>query len=81
MPSDFCLVLNQWHVLCSFIAFLFLYFAVTSETCSLTLEEEHGLRVFTDTVLRIFRLRREEVTGGCRNYIMRSFITCTRQGG
>jgi hypothetical protein len=38
-----------------------------SETCSLTLEEKHRLRVFEKRELRgIFELKRDEVTGGCR---------------
>jgi hypothetical protein len=37
------------------------------ETCSLTLREEHGLRVFESRVLRrIFGQKREEVTGEWR---------------
>jgi hypothetical protein len=45
------------------------------ETWSLTLREEHRLRVFENRLLRrIFGPRRDEVTGDC---IMRSFITCT----
>jgi hypothetical protein len=37
------------------------------ETLSLTLREEHSLRVFEDRVLRrIFRPKRDEVTGGWR---------------
>jgi hypothetical protein len=37
------------------------------ETWSLTLREEHGLRVFENRVLRrIFGPRRDEVTGGWR---------------
>jgi hypothetical protein len=48
------------------------------ETWSLTLREEHKLRVFENRVLRrIFGPKRDEVTGGWRNYIMKSFITCT----
>jgi hypothetical protein len=39
--------------------------------------EEHRLRVFENGVLRrVFGLKREEVAGGWRNCIMRSFITC-----
>jgi hypothetical protein len=34
------------------------------ETWSLTLREEHRLRVFGKRVLRIFGRRRDEVTGG-----------------
>jgi hypothetical protein len=34
------------------------------ETWSLIFREEHGLRVFENTVLRIFGLKRDEVTGG-----------------
>jgi hypothetical protein len=38
-----------------------------TETWSLTLREEHSLRVFENTVLRrIFRMKRNEVTGGWR---------------
>jgi hypothetical protein len=37
------------------------------ETWSLTLREEHRLRVFTNRVLRrIFRLKKDEVTGEWR---------------
>jgi hypothetical protein len=37
------------------------------ETWSLTLREEHGLRVFENRVLRrIFGPKRDEVMGGCR---------------
>jgi hypothetical protein len=36
------------------------------ETWSLTLREEHKLRVFEKRVLRIFGLKRDEVTGGWR---------------
>jgi hypothetical protein len=46
------------------------------ETCSLTLREEHRLRVFENRVLRrIFGPKRDEVTGDWReNCITRSFI-------
>jgi hypothetical protein len=48
------------------------------EIWSLILREEHRLRVFENRVLRrIFGPKGDEVTGGWRNYIMRSFITCT----
>jgi hypothetical protein len=50
-----------------------------SETWSLTLREEHTLRVFENRVLRrIFGWKKDEVmreSGG--NCIMRSFIICT----
>jgi hypothetical protein len=36
------------------------------ETWSLTLREEHKLRVFKKRVLRIVRPKRDEVTGGWR---------------
>jgi hypothetical protein len=37
------------------------------ETCSLTLRKEHRLRMFEKRVLRrIFRPKKDEVTGGCR---------------
>jgi hypothetical protein len=36
------------------------------ETWSLTLREEHRLRVFENRVLRIFGPKRDEVTGGWR---------------
>jgi hypothetical protein len=46
--------------------------------CSLTVREEHRLRMFENRVLRrIFGSQREEVAGDGRNCIMRSFITCT----
>jgi hypothetical protein len=48
------------------------------ETWSLTLSEEHRLRVFENRMLRkIFGLRRDEVTGGWKNCITRSFEICT----
>jgi hypothetical protein len=36
------------------------------ETLSLTLREEHRLRLFVKRVLRIFEPKRDEVTGGWR---------------
>jgi len=40
--------------------------------------EELRLRVFESRVLRrIFRPKRDEVTGEWRNYIMRSLLICT----
>jgi hypothetical protein len=39
------------------------------ETFSLTLREEHRLRVFENRVLRIFGLKRDEVTGGLRKLL------------
>jgi hypothetical protein len=49
------------------------------ETWSLTLREEHRLRLFENRVLRrIFGRKRDKVIGGWRKLqIMRSFITCT----
>ena len=48
------------------------------ETWSLTLREEHRLRVFENRVLRrIFGPRRDGVTGSGENYIMRSSMICT----
>jgi hypothetical protein len=48
------------------------------ETWSLTLREEHRLRVFENRVLRrIFGPKRDEKTAGWRKLQMRSFITCT----
>jgi hypothetical protein len=48
------------------------------ETWFLTLRKEHRLRVLENRLLRrIFGPKRDEVAGGCGNYIMRSFITCT----
>jgi hypothetical protein len=47
------------------------------ETLSVTLREEHRLRVFENRVpKRIFGTKREEVTGDWRKLVMRSFITC-----
>jgi hypothetical protein len=47
------------------------------ETWSLTLREEHRVRVFENKVLRrTFGSKRNEMTGGWKNCIMRSFITC-----
>jgi hypothetical protein len=39
----------------------------------LTLREEHGLKVLR----RMFGPKRDEVTGGWRNCITRSFLICT----
>jgi hypothetical protein len=48
------------------------------ETCSLTVREEHKLRVFENRVLRtIFGPKRDGVTGGGESCITRSFIICT----
>jgi hypothetical protein len=48
------------------------------ETWSLTLREEHRLRVFENMVLRrIFGPKRDEVTGEWKNYIVRSLLICT----
>ena len=48
------------------------------ETWSLTLREEHILRVFGYRVLRrIFRPKRDGVTCNGENYIMRSFMIST----
>jgi hypothetical protein len=41
-------------------------FCVSCETGSLTLREEHRLRVFENRVLRIFGPKRDEVTGELR---------------
>jgi hypothetical protein len=48
------------------------------ETWSVTLREEHRLRVFGKRVLRrIFGPKRDEVMEDWQNYIMRNFIICT----
>jgi hypothetical protein len=48
------------------------------ETWSLTVREEHRLRVFENRVLRkIFELKRDEATGGRVNCIRRSCVICT----
>jgi hypothetical protein len=48
------------------------------ETWSLTLREDHRLRVFENRVLRrIFGPKRDEVTGECRKLHNGSFIICT----
>jgi hypothetical protein len=48
------------------------------ETWSMTLREEHRLRVFENRVLRrIFGPKRDEVTGNGGSCTMRSFIICT----
>jgi hypothetical protein len=48
------------------------------ESWSLTLREEHRLRVFENRVLRrIFESKRAEVMEVAEQYLMRSFITCT----
>jgi len=48
------------------------------ETWLLALREERRLRVIENSVLRrIFGPRRDEVTGECKNDIMRSLMFCT----
>ena len=48
------------------------------ETWSVTLREEHRLRVFENRVLReIFGVKWDEVMGRGENYITRSFMICT----
>jgi hypothetical protein len=48
------------------------------ETWSLALGEEYKLRLIENSEpRRIFGSKRDEVTGGGENCIMRSFITCT----
>jgi hypothetical protein len=48
------------------------------ENWSLSLREEHRLRVFENKVLRrICGLKRDELTGGRENCITRSFVICT----
>jgi hypothetical protein len=48
------------------------------ETWSVTLREEHRLRVFENRVLRrIFGPKREEVTGGWIDGITMRFMACT----
>jgi hypothetical protein len=44
---------------------------------SLTVKEEHRLRVFENRVLRgMFGLKRDEVTGGWNKLLNENFITC-----
>jgi len=47
-------------------------------TWSVTLREEHRLKVLENRVLRkIFGSKRDEMTGSGENYIARIFIICT----
>jgi hypothetical protein len=46
------------------------------ETWSLTVREEHRLRVFEKGLLRIFGPKRDEVTGEWKKYIIRSLMIC-----
>jgi len=47
------------------------------ETWSVTMREQHRLRVFENRVLReVFGAKRDEVTGSGENYIMRNFMVC-----
>jgi hypothetical protein len=48
---------------------------VGAETYSLTLKEEHRLRVFENRMLRIFVPKRRKTDGG-ENCIMMNFIAC-----
>jgi hypothetical protein len=48
------------------------------ETWSVTLREEHRLRMFENRVLRkIFETKRAEVTGGWKNCITKNSIICS----
>jgi hypothetical protein len=48
------------------------------ETWSITLREEHRLRVFEKKVLRrIFAPKRDEVTGEWKSFTVRNLIICT----
>jgi hypothetical protein len=48
------------------------------ETWSLTLREEHRLRVHENRLLRrISGQKRDEVTGGWRKLLSKSFVICT----
>jgi hypothetical protein len=59
-------------------AFFFCVVLYGRETWTVTLREEHRQRVFENRVpRRIFGPKRDEVTGGCRNCVMRSFMICT----
>jgi hypothetical protein len=44
---------------------------------SLTLREAHRLRVFDKVLRMILGPKKDEVTGGWRKCIMRSFVICT----
>jgi hypothetical protein len=49
-----------------------------SVLCIVTLREEHRLSVFENRVLRrIFGPKRDKVTGGGENFIIRNFVICT----
>jgi hypothetical protein len=57
---------------------IILFFFLCGEAWSLTLREEHGLRVFESRVLRkIFGCNRDEVTGTGEEYIERGLMICT----
>jgi len=48
------------------------------ETWPLILREERMLRVFENRLLRrVFRPKRDDVTGNGENYIMKSLVMCT----
>jgi hypothetical protein len=48
------------------------------ETWCLILREECGLRLFENRVRRrIFGPKRDEVTGGIKDHVTRTFMTCT----
>ena len=48
------------------------------ETWSLTLREEHRLRVFEIKVLKIFGAKRYEITGEWKSYLMLSYMQILR---
>jgi hypothetical protein len=47
------------------------------ETWSLTIREEHRLRVFENGVLRIYEPKRDEVTGDWRKLLKEELHNCT----
>jgi len=48
-----------------------------NESWSLTSGEEQKLRIFKNGVLRIRGVKMEDVTGGRKKYVRRTFIICT----
>jgi hypothetical protein len=47
------------------------------ETWSVTLGEEHRLRMYEDKVMRIFGPKWEKVTRGCRKLLTEEHYNCT----
>jgi hypothetical protein len=73
----FCRIIIYFHIWYCYKTIILPVVLYGCKTWSLTVREEHKLRVFENRVLRIFGPKRDGVMGGGENCITRSFIICT----